>query len=266
MIVRCIDSTLQTTCWWSGANMRSAPNGTTATSFPVSTKDSARRDSWSSCRHLRVRRRRRRTPAVKRAGVTILSVFMQCRSKPRGFPTLCRVTFWKAERSNHDCEVPHRAGADSRSHDCVPARKIVDRERDPRAVLLWCPYKRLNRVGGSRRILPRTLPGPPTLADAHPENLSVGHGQSRRSWRVSNSRLQIAFGIDVQEFPISMPMSQPQGSQIQKRRPVRATFSWRSQSFTHLRKNPLVLHLHFGGVLHANSLIVARDESCWERR
>ena len=44
---------------------------------------------------------------------------------------------------------------------------------------------------------PRSLPGPPTLADAHPENLSVGHGQSRGLWRVSNSRPQIAFGIDV---------------------------------------------------------------------
>ena len=28
--------------------------------------------------------------------MTILSVFIQCRSKPRGFPTLRRVTFWEA--------------------------------------------------------------------------------------------------------------------------------------------------------------------------
>jgi hypothetical protein len=31
--------------------------------------------------------------------------------------------------------------------------------------------------------------------------------KTRRSLRVSNSRLQIAFGIDVQEFPISVPTS-----------------------------------------------------------
>ena len=59
------------------------------------------------------------------------------------------------------------------------------------------------------------------LTGAQPENRSVGHGQhhiekarsrrvhpatkTRRSLRVSNSRLQIAFGINVYEFPISMP-------------------------------------------------------------
>ena len=44
MIVRCIDNTLQHDVLAVGREMRSAPNGTTATSFPASTKDLARRD------------------------------------------------------------------------------------------------------------------------------------------------------------------------------------------------------------------------------
>jgi hypothetical protein len=63
MIVRCIDNTLQRDVLVVGREYEVRAKRDDCYTFPASTKDSARRDSWSSCRHLRVRRR----PGVENA-------------------------------------------------------------------------------------------------------------------------------------------------------------------------------------------------------
>ena len=96
------------------------------------------------------------TEPYEGVGVTILSVFIQCRSKTHGLPTLRCVIFWKAQRSNHDHEVPRRARADSRNHNCLPARNIESE-------LARCTTRKfslvLKQVDLSRRTEPVGGPG-----------------------------------------------------------------------------------------------------------